>query len=129
MKRLLFLIVVFLLSCSSTPERDKNVFENVSAKQAQTIMEDSSVVVLDVRTANEYNDGHIKDALNIDIKSENFMDEMQKLDKDTTYVMHCRSGGRSAMALEKVKDFGFKKIYHMDGGMLEWAENNLPIEK
>ncbi|MEX2669274.1 rhodanese-like domain-containing protein [Candidatus Uabimicrobium amorphum] len=105
------------------------MFENVSAKQAQTIMEDSSVVVLDVRTANEYNDGHIKDALNIDIKSENFMDEMQKLDKDTTYVMHCRSGGRSAMALEKVKDFGFKKIYHMDGGMLEWAENNLPIEK
>lgn len=129
MKKSFFLIAVFLLSCTTTSERNNNVVENVSAKQAQSIMEDTNIVVLDVRTAKEYSDGHIKNAVNIDVKSENFVSEMQKLDKDTTYVMHCKSGGRSAIALEKVKDLGFKKIYHMNGGMLEWAEHNLPIQK
>ena len=129
MQKYLFLVIMFLLSCTSTTERDNNMTENVSAKQAQTIMQDSSVVVLDVRTAQEYNEGHIKNAVNIDFRSQNFVSEMQKLDKNTTYVMHCKSGGRSTMALDKIKDLGFKKIYHMNGGMLEWAENNLPINK
>lgn len=129
MKKSLFLIAVFLLSCTTTSERNNNVVENVSAKQAQTIMEDTTIVVLDVRTAEEYNDGHIKNAVNIDFRSANFVSEMQKLDKNTTYVMHCKSGGRSSMALEKIKDLGFTKIYHMNGGMLEWAEHNLPIQK
>ncbi|WP_372368944.1 rhodanese-like domain-containing protein [Candidatus Uabimicrobium sp. HlEnr_7] len=128
MKQILYVIgCIFLLSCADNGR--KNILENVSAKKAQAIIDESSVVVLDVRTENEFRDGHIKNAININCQSSDFMDKIQNLDKSTTYVLHCKSGGRSTFAINKMKELGFSTIYHMNGGMNEWANNKLPIEK
>jgi rhodanese-related sulfurtransferase len=98
-------------------------FTNMKAVEAAKILKDnSSAVVLDIRTPAEFNEGHIPNAVNIDYKANSFDIELGKLDRDTTYVMHCRSGRRSANSFEIFKKLGFKNIIHMDDGILGWEE-------
>lgn len=83
-------------------------------------------VVLDVRTAEEFAAGHIEDAINLDFKGAGFKDELAKLDRDQTYLLHCRSGNRSGQAKATLLELGFTAIYHLDGGMLAWEKAGLP---
>ena len=129
MRYILITVISFcLLSCAST-ERKKMIAENISAQAAQEMITNGDVLILDVRTKQEFEDGHIKGALNIDIRESDFMTQIEKLDRSKNYIIHCKSGGRSAVALEKIKDMGFSTMYHMNGGIIEWAQHNLPIEQ
>jgi phage shock protein E len=80
-------------------------------------------MILDIRTPKEYAEGHIPDAINIDYKADSFQSELEKLDRDTTYLMHCRSGRRSANSLEIFEKLGFRHVIHMDDGILGWQED------
>lgn len=85
------------------------------------LAEDDNVVILDVRTEEEVADGYIPDAKNIDIyKGQEFIDEIDKLEKDKNYYVYCRSGKRSAQACTIMDQKGFKNTYNLIGGFSEW---------
>lgn len=70
-------------------------------------------VIIDVRSPEEYNDGHIEGCMNIDYKSENFKNEISKLNRDITYLVYCRSGRRSKNAQEVMFNLGFKNVINL----------------
>lgn len=78
-----------------------------------------NAVLLDVRTAGEFQSGHIKGAKNIDFYSSDFRDKINRLDKGQEYFVYCRSGARSASACNMMAKAGFK-VYNLDGGIGEW---------
>jgi rhodanese-related sulfurtransferase len=90
---------------------------------------DENVVILDIRTAKEFNSGHLKGAVNVDFYADDFEQQLSKLDRSTEYLMHCRSGGRSSRSLKTFKKLGFKHIIHMDGGIKAWNKAKLPTTK
>jgi len=89
--------------------------EAISAKNIQLV---------DVRTSDEYKSGHIKNAKNIDFFSSNFIDQFQLLNKEEPIYIYCRSGSRSKQSAKKLYAIGFKKIYDLEGGYLNYSSNN-----
>jgi rhodanese-related sulfurtransferase len=84
----------------------------------------TNVQLLDVRTANEYNAGHIKNAINVDVLNQNaFTNYVKDLDLDQPVYLYCRSGGRSQTASKLLVELGFKEIYDLKGGYLNWSKN------
>lgn len=82
---------------------------------------DANVVILDVRTEDEYNDGIIEGAINIDIhKGQGFISEIEALDKTKKYYVYCRSGARSGKACEIMNELGFENAYNLEGGIMGW---------
>jgi rhodanese-related sulfurtransferase len=82
---------------------------------------DQNAVLLDVRTEDEYNDGIIENAINIDIhKGQEFIAAIEALDKSKNYYVYCRSGARSAKACEIMNELGFENAYNLMGGILDW---------
>jgi rhodanese-related sulfurtransferase len=82
---------------------------------------DSNAVILDVRTEDEYNDGIIPNAINIDIhKGQVFVSEIETLDKAKNYYVYCRSGARSAKACEVMNELGIENAFNLTGGILAW---------
>jgi len=83
-------------------------------------------VMLDVRTLSEYSAGHLINAINFDYYAKDFRETIDKLGKWKTYLVYCRSGGRSAKAVSIMKELGFMKTYNMLGGFTQWAPAGLP---
>jgi len=86
-------------------------------------------VVLDVRTPEEYADGHIHKAININLNSPDFKDEINKLDKNFTYLVYCRSGARSNTARNIMEESGFRHVINMTGGISDWISEGFPVTK
>jgi rhodanese-related sulfurtransferase len=109
--------VLLLAGCASgaTGVTNMNV-EDFSKKTAE-----SGVVILDVRTPGEFMTGHIQDAQNIDFESGSFESQIESLDKNGTYAVYCRRGNRSGQAVKVMQDAGFKDIYNLDGGVIDWT--------
>ena len=103
--------------------------KHVNAQEAAALLEKGGVVVLDVRTDQEYAEGHLKGSKQIDVQDPSFNDRASKLDPSATYLVHCRSGRRSADAVEKLQKLGIKNLIHLDGGINAWNEAGLPVEK
>ena len=82
--------------------------------------------LIDVRTPGEFRNGHLKNAMNIDWKADDFADKAATLDKDKPVFVYCMSGPRSSAASEKLQELGVKNIYEMQGGMMKWRNANLP---
>jgi phage shock protein E len=80
----------------------------------------TSKLFLDVRTPQEYSEEHVKEALNIDVANSNFEEKVNLLNKEIYYYVYCRSGRRSAAAIEKMKTLGFKQLEN--AGSLENAK-------
>ena len=78
--------------------------------------------ILDVRTPEEFKEGHIQWAQNINIKDDNFITAIQKLSPSETLLVYCRSGRRSLYAAQVMVSFGFQKIYDLEGGFLNWKK-------
>lgn len=103
---------------------------DVSPKQvAEMLAKKEAPQVIDARTAEEFSEGHIKGAVVIDVTAADFEEKLDKLDRDKTYILHCRSGGRSARALEVFKKLEFHHVYHMNQGMLAWKKAGQPTVK
>ena len=81
------------------------------------------VQLVDVRSAKEYSEGHIDDAVNIDIANKNnFKQEVSKLDKSKPIYIYCHKGGRSNRASKVLETAGFKEIYDFSGGWKAWSK-------
>jgi rhodanese-related sulfurtransferase len=109
------------------------VVTNLSAQEAYALIQEKSddpnFKILDVRTPDEYNTGHIEGAINIDYNSDTFKDILSKLDKSGEYLVYCRSGSRSSGAVKTMEDMKFTTIYHMGGGIIEWSAEALPFDR
>ena len=123
MKKVLTLLLAVLglnTACSQN-------YENYDVKEFAKLIADSNVVILDVRKADEFAEGHIKGAVLIDQFQNDFVEQAQaKLPKDKIIAIYCRSGRRSASAAGKMADIGYKCV-NLKGGILAWKDANMPV--
>lgn len=117
---MLNLLLVLLLFV--TPQKD------VTVQKAAALMKKKNVVVLDVRTKAEQDSGYIKKAVFIDYNQSNFLTKVHQLDKSKTYIVYCRSGRKSAETQAAMDTAGFKHVYYLQGGIIEWKKWNLPVD-
>lgn len=91
------------------------------AEWSEQLRDDDNAIILDVRTPEEFEDGYIPNSTNIDIYlGQEFIDEIEKLDKSKSYFVYCRSGNRSGQACAIMNSLGFDKAYNLEGGFIEW---------
>lgn len=89
---------------------------------AAAIQECEDMVLLDCRTPSEFESGHLPGAINFNYLTQDFVGQMEQLDPSKTYFIYCRSERRSLRTCVLLKNGGFKKIYHLDGGLNEWLK-------
>lgn len=118
-------LAVALAACGGTA-----AFGLTSASEAEELLAEqpTSVVVLDVRTPEEFAEGRIAGAENIDFYANDFAIQLDSLDKEQPYFVYCRSGNRSAQTIETMRSLGFTEVYELEGGILSWLAAGLPIE-
>lgn len=110
---------LLVTSCSS---EGSSAITNVDAVNFLAKSQATDVQIIDVRSAGEFADGHLKNALNIDVESGGFDSGIANLDKTATYALYCRSGRRSTIAAERMADAGFTSIINFNsGGFAELA--------
>ena len=118
MKKILSLLsIVVLISCGET---NSQVVQNIKVEKFQQFSALNDGIIIDVRTATEFNSGHIKDATNIDFYANDFTDKLKIVRKDVPIYVYCRSGGRSSSAAKKMEKLGFSEVYNMLGGIGSW---------
>ena len=94
---------------------------SIQPKKFERLMKQKNAVILDVRTTEEYRSGYIGTAINYNVlDSLAFVNTVYTLDKNKKYLLYCKSGRRSGKALEMMKNMGFKKVYHLQGGITDW---------
>lgn len=91
--------------------------------------ESKEPILVDVRTSGEYAQGHLANAVLIDIYSSDFKSRVSKLDKSKPVFVYCKAGSRSSSAVDVFTDLGFKEIYDLSGGINAWQRANKPITK
>ena len=102
-------------------------FENVDVRDFAELMAKQNVVVLDVRTADEFKEGHLEGAVNIDQSQNDFMEKVKAtLSADKTIAVYCRSGRRSANAAGRLAEAGYKAV-NLKGGILAWKDAKMPV--
>jgi rhodanese-related sulfurtransferase len=117
-------------AAAGTPQPPPEIsVKHVDAKQAQQLVSEKKVIVLDLRTPKEFNSGHIAGATNIDFLGPDFEERVKALDKTKPYLIHCAVGGRSSHSLPTFKRQQFQSIYHLDGGIQAWEKAGLPVQK
>lgn len=124
----LIAVVVGALSAAET-NQSSGIKHVDAAGAAKLLQNDPKVVVLDIRTPQEFSEGHLRGAQNVDFYAENFEASLKKLAPDKTYLVHCASGGRSTKSLDLFKKLGFKSVVHLDGGFKGWVKAGQPVEK
>ena len=82
---------------------------------------DTSIVILDVRTPEEFREGHLPNAILMDYYADDFRAQINKLDKNARYLVYCRTGRRSSDAIRMMRMDGFKSLQNMDGGIVQWT--------
>ena len=103
-------------------------FGLVSPQTAAALAADVDVTVIDVRTPEEYEAGHLADADRlIDFYADTFVDEIASLDRDGTYLIYCRSGNRSGRTSALMAQLGFEQVYALDGGVKAWSAAGLAL--
>ena len=124
MKKILTCLLTVLGFTSACGQQN---YENTDVQGFVELIADSSVVILDVRTAAEFAEGHIPGAILIDQGQSNFMEKAQAaLPTEKTIALYCRSGRRSANAAGKLADAGYKCV-NLKGGIVAWKEAGKPV--
>lgn len=130
MKKMIFNILVAasiaLMSCGNAEQQ-----QLLNPKEFKAaIAENKNAPIVDVRTPQEFENGHIDQAVNIDFNSPQFEEQIQQFDKNQPIYIYCQGGGRSAGAAVKMKELGFTQVYDMKGGMVAWnsefSDKNAP---
>ena len=102
--------------------------EDVTVKEAKTMVDNDEVYILDCRTPEEFQSGHIKGAQNIDVYDERFAEKVKTIKTEKPILVYCRSGARSSQAQGMMKNMGMKKVINMAGGFSAWAAAGYPAE-
>ena len=131
---LLVASVLGFLPVNAEPSKKKaGGILHVNAREAAQLLshkdEKKRPVIIDIRTSGEFKEGHLEGARQIDFLEDDFAARVRKLDRARPYLIHCRSGGRSSRSLALWNKLGFKKVYHLDGGILAWKKASHPVVK
>ncbi len=128
----IFLLTAILLTglaCSKAPKSSIDPVINVDDALA-LLSNDTSVVVLDVRTPAEYEVAHIENSINIDINAEDFSERVALLDRNKTYIVHCAANvknGRTEKSLDIMNGMEFSSLLDLEGGIIAWQNNGHPV--
>ena len=122
MNKFFFLFFFFFLSCVYSQNNADKMINLSETEWVKLHDESEESVIIDVRTDDEFSTGYIEGAVNIDFYMGNeFISEIDKLDKSKSYFIYCKSGARSGQTCELMKQKGFKKVYNLEGGILGWT--------
>ncbi len=133
-----FTLVSFMTSCgekttagtattktttSTSESTPTKAIDHLKIDAFKKLVDDKAGVLIDVRTPQEHGAGHIAGTdQNVNVSSPDFKEIMGQMDKDKTYLIYCRSGGRSRRAMGIMESMGFKNIYDLSGGYLGWSK-------
>lgn len=124
---LAILISFFFLSFNSTVFA-QNTSKTIPPVEFQDQLKtNTAAIILDVRTSEEFNAGHLDQAKNLNIYDTTFKEQIKKLDKTQPVYVYCKGGGRSANAVKQMQDLGFSTIYELKGGIMAWEQTGLPL--
>ena len=118
------LIILFFINSIFSQQQ---IFD-IDYKKMSEILERESTVLIDVRTADEFNSFRIKNSINIDYYSTSFLDSILSYKDKKNIIFYCRSGRRSYYAAKLIQQKGFNKIYNLEGGVLEVKKKNLDFK-
>jgi rhodanese-related sulfurtransferase len=118
----LMMVVSLFAQAQSVKKLDPQNFD-------KKLKESKEAILIDVRTPGEFAQGHLVNALSIDIYANDFKSRVAKLDKTKPVFVYCKAGSRSGSAVDIMEDMGFKEIYDLSGGIISWQEANKPIVK
>ena len=103
----------------------------VTVNQARELIQqragDAEFVILDVRTPEEFAQGHLSGALNVNLMAPDFERRLGALDRGKTYLVYCRTGNRSTKAIQIMGRLGFRSVYHMSEGIVGWQKKGFPL--
>ena len=118
------LMFVVLQGCAQSQEETITKISPSEFKEQST-----EQLILDVRSTEEFAEGHLAGAINKNVNDENFTTIVKGLDKDKPIFVYCRSGKRSNTAAVKLSKLGFSEIYDLEGGILNWIKNDYKVVK
>ena len=123
MNRIAILSLILAFSCELLNSPEINLISVSDFNELQ----DSDYTLIDVRTQDEFDLGHIDGAINLDFYSETFQNDILSLPKNETIVLYCRTNNRSSKTANILKENGFKEISVLEGGITEWVKNGNDI--
>lgn len=100
-----------------------------SSEMKASVLSVNEYTLIDVRTPEEFSEGCISGAKNIDLRSDDFLDKISELDRSNNYLVYCRSGARSAEAHSLMKEAGFKNVTEITGGIINWQKEGHEISQ
>ena len=119
MLRFVFFSLLLVYSCQIFESKEINEISDAQFSEIQ----DNDHILVDVRTAEEYESGHIQDAVNFDFYSETFQNDILTLDKSSSIILYCRTQNRSTKTANYLKENGYKEISVLAGGITSWVKN------
>lgn len=125
-KILIILLTAVVLSGCSSGQVETTVTRLSAVDFFNGINNSQAPIVLDVRSAGEFQNGHLEHAINLDWDGRDFNDQISALDKNSPVFVYCLSGSRSRRAANKLRREGFSQVFEMPGGMMEWRNERLP---
>ncbi|MBM3831819.1 MAG: rhodanese-like domain-containing protein [Verrucomicrobia bacterium] len=114
---------------SNKSSSEAKPYKNIGVEEFAKLASDKKNVVLDVRTAKEFQDGHIPGAINIDVNAPDFEKKVAALDKTKVYLVHCAAGRRSAKACDKLGELKFSHLYNLEPGYNGWTKDGKAVER
>jgi rhodanese-related sulfurtransferase len=135
---LLFIFSASSLSCAQNTKakKDTDQVETISEDKVVSLISPDElnnlkdIQLIDVRTPEEFSEGHLDNAININYFDDTFIKDMSsKLDKSKPIYIYCKIGGRSGKASKKLEKEGFTKVYDLEGGILNWKKNEMTVVK
>lgn len=109
-----------LAACSDGSGATSSAVTDVTVAESADVLAEPGVTVIDVRTPQEYAEGHLEGAINLDVQSATFDDDVAALTKDGSYLVYCRTGNRSGVATDRMAELGFTTVYDLQGGVTAW---------
>lgn len=127
LKTLIIVTTLSFMYCSNTQKQDESIAKDVTVEEFKKLVDSGKGLLLDVRTPDEFNEGHIMEAVNINFYDKDFAQQVEKLDKMKPVYVYCRSGGRSGKTKDLLHEKGFTKVYNLEGGILSWEKAGYKI--
>lgn len=119
MRKLILFLTFIFTSVLTFAQVKEAKFKSVNEAEFAKIVANKSVQIVDVRTAEEFSDEHLENAVNIDVKGADFETKIATLSKEKIVAVYCRSGARSKVAAQKLAEKGYN-VVELDGGILAW---------
>lgn len=127
MRKIIITLLAFLPFFYVSAQEKELLSPQDFQQKVDASVNDPSTIILDVRTQDEFNTGHIDRAMLIDYRSQDFSQQIKRLDPNKKYLIYCRSGVRSSEAIDSLKLLGFNHLLELEGGLNAWKQNKLPV--